>query len=278
MQRRHAPLDIAVIGTGIAGMSAAWLLSGAHRVTVYEQSDRLGGHTNTVEVPTPDGPVPVDTGFIVYNEGAYPNLTALFRHLGVATAPSDMSLAVSLREGALEYAATDLRGLFAQRRNLVRPRFWRMLFDLLRFYREAPRALAMIDDNALTLREWLDTNGYGRAFIEDHLLPMAAAIWSTPTAAVGDQPAAGFIRFCDNHGLLRVKDRPIWRTVVGGSRQYVERLTAPYAHEIRLGCGVHSLRRFPDGVLAWQDNRGQRTLFDHVVVAAPSRPGAGDVA
>ena len=266
MQRRHAPLDIAVIGTGIAGMSAAWLLSHAHRVTVFEQSDRLGGHSNTVEVPTPDGPVPVDIGFIVYNEAAYPNLTALFRHLGVATAPSDMSFAVSLREGALEYAATDLRGLFAQRRNLVRPRFWRMLFDLLRFYREAPRVLATIDGDALTLREWLDTNGYGRAFVEDHLLPMAAAIWSTPANAVGDQPAANFIRFCHNHGLLRLKDRPVWRTVAGGSRRYIERLTAPYAEDVRLCCGVRALWRFPDGVLV-ADDCGGRRLYDHVVIA-----------
>src|SRR5208282_2726497 len=237
MPRHHAPLDIAVIGTGIAGMSAAWLLSGRHRVTVYEQADRLGGHSNTVDVPGPVGPVAVDTGFIVYNEHTYPNLTALFRHLDVPTIPSEMSFAVSLRDGALEYSGTDPRGLFAQRRNLLRPRFWRMLHDLLRFYREAPRELATLDDATLSLRAWLDARGYGKAFVEDHLLPLAASIWCTPATAVGDQPAANFIRFCENHGLLRVRDRPIWRTVAGGSRLYVERLTAPYARDVRLRCG-----------------------------------------
>jgi uncharacterized protein len=231
MPYSRPPLDIAVIGTGIAGMSAAWLLSHAHRVTVHEQAIRLGGHSNTTDVIGLDGATPVDTGFIVYNEAAYPNLTALFRHLEVATQPSDMSFAVSLHDGALEYACTDLRGLFAQPRNLIRPRFWRMLQDLTRFYREAPHELAAIQDDALTLSDWLDLRGYSAAFIEDHLLPMAAAIWSTPASAVGGQPAANFIRFCHNHGLLQIKDRPIWRTVVGGSRSYVARLTAPYARE-----------------------------------------------
>jgi predicted NAD/FAD-binding protein len=266
MPRYHAPLDIAVIGTGIAGMSAAWLLSGSHRVTVYEQADRLGGHSNTVDVPGPGGPVAVDTGFIVYNEHTYPNLTALFRHLDVPTVESDMSFAVSLRDGALEYAGTDLRGLFAQRRNLLRPRFWTMLRDLLRFYREAPRDIATLDDPALSLRAYLDARGYSRAFVEDHLLPMAAAIWSTPSAAVGDQPAASFIRFCANHGLLQVRDRPAWRTVAGGSRRYVEKLTALYAKQVRLGCGVHNVRRLPDRVMV-SDCLGGMTRFDHVVIA-----------
>jgi hypothetical protein len=266
MPYSRAPLDIAVIGTGIAGMSAAWLLSHAHRVTVYEQATRLGGHSHTTDVAGLDGTVAVDTGFITYNETAYPNLTALFRCLEVATQPSDMSFAVSLRDGALEYAGTDLRGLFAQPRNLIRPRFWRMLRDLMRFYREAPQELATMDNEALSLRAWLDRRGYGPAFVEDHLLPMAAAIWSTPTDAVGDQPAANFIRFCQNHGLLQVKNRPIWRTVVGGSRSYVTRLTRPYMREARLGCGVRALRRFADGVQV-SDTFGGQARFDHVVVA-----------
>ena len=266
MPHNRPLLNIAVIGTGIAGMSAAWLLSTAHRVTVYEQATRLGGHSNTTYVEGLDGATAVDTGFIVYNEAAYPNLTALFRHFNVATRPSDMSFAVSLRGGALEYAGTDLRGLFAQKRNLLRPRFWRMLQDLLRFYREAPPELATISDNALTLNQWLEARGYSAAFAEDHLLPMAAAIWSTPAHAVGDQLAANFFRFCHNHGLLQVKDRPIWRTVVGGSRNYVARLTASYAHETRLGCGVRTLQRFPDGVIV-TDTSGGQARFDHVVVA-----------
>ena len=247
-------------------MSTAWLLSGAHRVTVYEQADRLGGHSHTVEVPGPDGPVAVDTGFIVYNESTYPNLTALFHHLDVPTKPSEMSFAVSLRDGTLEYSGTNLRGLFAQRRNLVRPRFWCMLRDLLRFYREAPHEVATMGDSTLSLRAWLDARGYGDAFIEDHLLPMAAAIWCTPTAAVGDQSAATFIRFCQNHGLLQVSNRPTWRTVVGGSRSYVARLTAPFVPDVRLGCGVRAIRRFPGGVQV-ADSYGQQARFDHVVLA-----------
>lgn len=266
MPRYQAALNIAVIGTGIAGMSAAWLLSGSHRVTVYEQADRLGGHSNTVDVPGPDGPVAVDTGFIVYNEQTYPNLTALFRHLGVPTLPSEMSFAVSLRDGSLEYAGTDLRGLFAQRRNLLRPRFWRMLHDLLRFYREAPGEIAALDGSAQSLRAYLDMRGYGSAFVEDHLLPMAAAIWSTPCSAVADQPAANFIRFCDNHGLLQVRNRPIWRTVAGGSRSYVEKLTAPFAQHARRGCGVRDVRRLPDRVVV-SDTSGGQASFDHVVIA-----------
>jgi uncharacterized protein len=266
MPRHRDKLDIAVIGTGIAGMSAAWLLSGTHHVTVYEQADRLGGHSNTVDVPGPAGPVAVDTGFIVYNEQTYPNLTALFRYLDVPTNPSDMSFAVSLRGGALEYAGTDLRGLFAQRRNLFRPRFWRMLQDLLRFYREAPREMTTLHGSTLSLRGYLDARGYGKAFVEDHLLPMAAAIWSTPCGAVGDQPAENFIRFCDNHGLLQVLNRPVWRTVAGGSRAYVRKLTASYADRLRLGCGVHQVRRLPDSVVVSDTCGGQRS-YDHLVIA-----------
>jgi predicted NAD/FAD-binding protein len=259
MPQRQPSLDIAVIGTGIAGMSAAWLLAGNHHVTVYERADRPGGHSNTVEVEGPVGPVAVDTGFIVYNEPAYPNLTALFRHLGVATTPSDMSFAVSLRNGELEYGGTDLRGLFAQRRNLLRPRFWRMIRDLLRFYREAPRDRPTLPAD-LTLRGYLEDRGYGPALAQDHLLPMAAAIWSTPAGAAGDQPAANFIRFCENHGLLQVSDRPVWRTVTGGSRRYVERLTASYRDAIRLNCGARRVQRLTDGVLVVD--------HDHVVIAA----------
>jgi len=182
------PLNIAVVGTGIAGMSAAWLASSRHRVTVYEQDRRIGGHTNTVVVPGPDGPVPVDTGFIVYNEANYPNLVALFRHLGVPTKVSDMSFAVSVADGALEYSGTGVGGLFAQRRNLVRRRFWSMLGGLRRFYRDGPAVLDRADADSLTLGQFLDAEGYSRAFINDHLLPMAAAVCRLP------QPTCASIR------------------------------------------------------------------------------------
>ncbi len=258
------PLRIAVIGSGISGMAAAWLLSECHDVTVYEKDARLGGHTNTVDVPGPSGAIAVDTGFIVYNEPAYPNLTALFRHLGVATKASDMSFAVSLDDGGFEYAGTDLNGLFAQRRNLVSPRFWSMLRDLRRFYRDATRDAASL--GTLSLGGYLERHGFGAAFRDDHLLPMAAAIWSAPSRTLLDYPAASFIRFCDNHGLLRISGRPVWRTVAGGARGYIEVLTARYADRIRLGCGATAVSRTVSGVRV-RDANGAIEDFDHVVLA-----------
>jgi predicted NAD/FAD-binding protein len=260
-------LRVAVVGTGISGMSAAWLLCQAHEVVVYEQATRPGGHSHTVDVPGAAGTQPVDMGFIVYNEATYPTLTALFRHLGVPTQASDMSFAVSLRDGALEYAGTDLRGLFAQRRNLLNPRFWSLLRDLVRFYRDASRDALSGLPAGQTLGQYLAANRYGEPFVRDHLLPMAAAIWSTPADRMADYPAAAFLRFCKNHGLLQLTDRPRWRTVTGGSRAYVERLTAPYADRIRLDCGVRTIRREHDGVRIL-DTGGEEASYDHVVIAA----------
>lgn len=256
---------IAVVGTGIAGLSCAWLLSKRHEVTVFESEARLGGHSHTVDAPDGKGTVAVDTGFIVYNEPAYPNLTALFRHLEVPTAASDMSFAVSLDAGALEYAGTDLRGLFAQKRNLLRPRFWAMLRELLRFYREAPRDAQAAGDQ--TLDDYLDAHGYGRAFRDDHLYPMAAAIWSAPAAQVGRYPVAAFVRFCENHGLLQVSDRPVWRTVTGGSREYVRRLGEPLAGRIQLDQAVLELHREPDSVRLRTSAGWWPERFDQVVLA-----------
>jgi predicted NAD/FAD-binding protein len=259
----HQRRRVAVIGGGISGLSAAWLLSRAHDVTVYEQAPRLGGHSRTVV--TAAG-VPVDMGFIVYNEATYPNLIALFRHLGVETQHSDMSFAVSIGDGRLEYAGTDLKGLFAQPANLARPRFWAMLRDLLRFYRAAPRDAAALERDLMSLDDYVARGGYGPGFVQDHLLPMAAAIWSTPAAEVGAYPATAFIRFCENHGLLQLRDRPVWRSVVGGSQAYVRRLAEPFAATTRLGCGVVALRREADGVVL-RDTAGEATRYDEVVIA-----------
>ena len=264
MNHPSSPLNIAVVGTGISGMSAAWLLSERCRVTVYEEAERIGGHSHTVMVPTSAGEVPVDTGFIVYNEPAYPNLAALFRHLDVPTKVSDMSFAVSLDEGGLEYNGTDIRGLFAQRRNLLSLRFWSMLRDLHRFDRNAPAHAGKL--GLTSLGDYLAQEGYGRAFTDDHLLPMAAAIWSAPAQTLLDYPAEAFIRFCENHCLLSIARRPMWRTVEGGSRVYVERLTARYADRIRLGTGARAITRTPNGVLI-RDASGATERFDHVVVA-----------
>ncbi len=260
-------LDIAIVGTGIAGLSAAWLLSHRHRVTVYEKNERVGGHTNTVEVAGPDGPVPVDTGFIVYNEVNYPNLVALFDHLEVPTEPSDMSFAASVDDGGLEYSGSGLAGLFAQRRNLVRPRFYSMLRDTLRFYRDGAALLADASLAELSLGDMLVRGGYGPAFITDHLLPMAAAIWSTPVADMRAYPAAAFVRFCMNHGLMQVRGRPRWRTVAGGSREYVRRLSAPFADRIRTAAPIARIHR-AGGRVALGLASGEVAHHDHVVIAA----------
>ena len=256
-------LDIGVIGSGIAGLSAAWLLSQRHRVTLYESANRPGGHGNTIDAMTASGPVPVDTGFIVYNEQTYPNLTALFRHLGVATRETVMTLAVSLDDGRLEYACTNLASLFAQRRNLISPRFWSMLWDLARFYREAPKH----GRDSGNLGAFLDAHGYGEAFQRDHLLPMAAAIWSASASDLRDYPAAGFIRFCDNHGLLKLTGRPPWRTVDGGCRVYIRRLMDAIGTGARIGEGVVSVRRDDDGVTV-RTAGGRSRTHDHVVIGA----------
>lgn len=262
----HPRQRIAVIGAGIAGMSAAWLLSKRHEVTVYEKADRLGGHSNTVTIETSAGPTPVDTGFIVYNDVTYPNLVALFEHLGVPTSPSDMSFGVSLNGGKTEYSSVGASAFLCGGRNLINPRFWSMTLDLLRFYNNAPLELLGARRDMITLGEYLERRGYGDAFQRDHLLPQAAAIWSASMAEIHHYPACAFVRFFENHGLLKLKGRPKWRTVTGGSRAYVEKLTAPYAAQARLQCGAVSVQRDSAGVLV-RDARGVER-YDHVVIGA----------
>lgn len=257
---------IAVIGSGISGLSAAWLASRSNRVVLYEADHRLGGHSNTAIVPTAYGDIPVDTGFIVYNDKNYPNLVALFQHLNVPTIASDMSFAASIDDGRFEYSGTGLKGLLGQRLNIARPRFWRMLTDVLRFYREAEGLLKRPELEGLTLGEYLDRENYSKAFIEDHLLPMGAAIWSMTTIDMRAYPLHAFVRFFVHHGLILLKGRPRWRTVLGGSREYVSRLTADFAGEIRLSTPVARIQRMANGVIV-TDKSGHADRFDDVIIA-----------
>lgn len=260
------PLRIAVVGAGIAGLSAAWLLARKHQVTLFEGDARLGGHAHTVEAPGTKGPVPVDTGFIVYNEANYPNFTALLDHLGVQSRATDMSLSVSLDDGGFEYSSYGA-GLFAQGRNLFSRRFWGMLRDVSRFYREGPKDLAALEQPMTALGDYLEQKGYCRAFQEDHLLPQASAIWSTPLAAIRDYPAAALIRFFQNHGMMQLFGRGLWRTVAGGSRAYVQPLASAFQGEVRQGERIVSIRRDASGV-DLRDAHGRVSRFDHVVIAA----------
>lgn len=257
---------IAVIGSGISGAASAYLLARSHDVTLFEAEGRLGGHSNTIDVDLGGVATPVDTGFIVYNELNYPHFAGMLDHLGVATHRSDMSFAVSLDDKRLEYSGEGLRGIFAQRRNLLRPSHWQMLFDLLGFYRQAARFAQLHDLTEMTLDDLLVRFGCSAAFRRAHILPMAAAIWSTPYERIMDFPAAAFVRFFENHGLFRLSGRPRWRTVTGGSRAYVQALSAAFHGTTRLAAPITSVGRSDDGV--WVTPRGSAPeRFDAAVIA-----------
>jgi uncharacterized protein len=261
-------LKIAVAGSGISGLSAAWLLSKSHDVTLFERDGRLGGHSNTVNVEAPEGKIPVDTGFIVYNTASYPNLIALFEHLGVQTAATKMGFAVSLNGGGYEYAGgSGAKGLFGQPSNLINPAHWQMVRDILRFFREAAALLQDDADPYVSIGQWLSERGYSRPFVDHHILPMAAAIWSAPASALMAFPAVAFAKFFANHGLLQIKNRPQWRTVVGGSRAYVRKLTSAIQGEIQSGNGIRAVARLAHGVDVTLDDGGVRR-FDHLVIAS----------
>ncbi len=261
-------MKIAVIGTGIAGNVAAYHLARDHDITVFEAADRIGGHTNTVQVDHEGQTHAVDTGFIVFNNRTYPNFIALLEELGVAYQDSNMSFSVKDERSGLEYNGTSLNALFAQRRNLISPRFIRMIRDILRFNREAP-ALLEADAGDITLDGYLSANGYSPGFIDQYIMPMGAAIWSAKPEVMGRMPARFFVRFFANHGLLTVSDRPVWKVITGGSHRYVEKLTAGHREDIRLGCPVQSIQRYPDHVLV-KAHGAAAERFDHVFIASHS--------
>ncbi len=261
-------MKIAIVGSGIAGNLAAYHLQREHEITVFEADARVGGHSNTVDVDIAGRSYAVDTGFIVYNDWTYPQFIDLLEELAVPTQASEMSFSVRCEMTGLEYNGTTLNSLFAQRRNLLRPRFYRMLFDILRFNRTAPEVLKNNDDD-LTLDEFLQQGNYSREFIQHYILPMGAAIWSASPEGMGGVPVGFFVRFFHNHGLLSVDDRPTWRVIRGGSRQYVDRLVARFLDRIWLNTAVEWIRRQPDHIeLKAQGMEVQK--FDKVFLACHS--------
>ncbi|MBK9243477.1 MAG: FAD-dependent oxidoreductase [Burkholderiales bacterium] len=278
-------MKVAIVGSGIAGLGCAHALLAERQhgvqVTLFEAERRLGGHTNTVDVRLDGVEHPVDTGFLVFNERTYPNLIRLLAELGVPTAKSDMSFAVSVPTVGgrrIEWAGTDLAGVFAQRRNLASPRFLGMLADILRFNRQATRiAQGAEQAGEQTLGEFLDRHRYGESFRRWYLLPMAAAIWSCPMRTMLGYPLATFVRFCHNHGLLQVADRPQWFTVAGGARQYVQRIAARLT-DLRLATPVLEVRRNEAaGKVSVRTARGVEA-FDQVVLACHSDQSAAMLA
>jgi uncharacterized protein len=259
---------MAIIGGGVSGLTTAHLLCDEHEVTLYEANDYLGGHTNTVDVTVGGVTWPVDTGFIVFNERTYPNFIGLLERLGVASQPSVMSFSVSSQKNGLEYCATNLDTLFAQRRNLLSLPFWRMLREIFRFNRQS-RELCECDDMTLTLGTYLSSHGYSSAFVESFLVPMGAAIWSADPHQFLQFPAAAFVRFFNNHGILNVIDQPKWRVISGGSRNYVEPLARPFRDRVRLATPVERVRRLADRVEV-TPRGGLPETFDQVIIAAHS--------
>ena len=255
---------IAVVGSGIAGLSAAWLLSRAHEVWVFEKDARIGGHTHTVTVDTPEGPVPVDTGFIVHNRVNYPNFIRLLDELGVATCPSDMSFAAS--GNAHPWCTVGLNGLFAERRHLVSPAFYGLWAEVIRFNRVAKALLTEADGDGPTLGEYLARHRFSECFKTEYLYPMAGAVWSTTLADMAAFPAATLARFFHNHGFLGLTTHHPWRTIPGGTSRYLEPITRPYRDRLVTGARIISIRRAADGVHLHLE--GQETLvFDQVVLA-----------
>lgn len=263
----HPPKRLAIIGTGISGLGAAYLLRHSYDITVYEQESRPGGHARTVTIDYDGAPISVDTGFIVFNYRNYPYLTALFEELAVPVEKSDMSLGLSLENGRFEWGCASLGAVFAQPANILRRDFWRMLRDMFRFNKQA-RAMAGEDDT-LTLGALLDRLGMSEAFRNRFLLPTAGAIWSSSPEQITDFPARSFLTFFDNHGLLSINDQPQWYTVTGGSKEYVRRITDLLGERLRLGSPVRQIECTEGGVRVLT-HYGESEHYDAVILATHS--------
>lgn len=261
-------MRIAIVGTGIAGNTAAYKLREHHDITVYEASSYVGGHTNTIDVAEGDTTIAVDTGFIVFNDRTYPNFIELLEEIGQESQPSVMSFSVSSGDGRLEYNGAGLNALFAQRRNILRPPFFRMVRDILRFNAEAMTTLPLEEDGQ-TVGGYLLRHGYSREFMNDYLVPMAAAIWSAEPVAIHEMPLQFLVRFFDNHGLLQLKDRPVWRVIEGGSREYVAKMVAGHRDRIRLDTPVQAVIRHASGVEIVTERHGHE-WYDAVFLACHS--------
>jgi predicted NAD/FAD-binding protein len=254
---------IAIVGSGISGMACGWFLNRDHDVTVYEKEGRTGGHSHTVMVAEGRETIPVDTGFMVYNEVTYPLLTRLFNELNVVTKPTSMSFSVRHESDGIEFNGGSLNLLFGQRRNLLNPRYWKMLMQINRFNHETVRELEEERFGDLTLRDYVRARGYGEDFLKWYLSPMAAAVWSSPPERIDTFPARTLMRFWHNHGFLGLDTQHPWRTVSGGSRCYVEKLTAPFKDRIHQGAPVRSVK---DTTVYLED--GTSATYDQVVIAA----------
>ncbi len=261
-------MRIAVIGSGISGMVSAYLLSQDHEIVLYEANDYIGGHTNTIDVSIEGTSYPVDTGFIVFNEKTYPNFIKLMRILKVAWQPSNMSFSLQCHRTGLVFSPSTLNALFVQRKNLFRPSFYRMLWDALRFRREASE-LVRSDDYSITLESYLEQQNYSQTFIENFIIPMGGAIWSADPVQFRKFPARYLVEFFNNHGFLNVRHQPQWLVIKGGSRQYIDPLTRPYQDRIRLNSPVASVRRSPINVEI-TTRAGDTASFDQVVIATHS--------
>ena len=261
-------MKIAIIGSGISGLTAAWLLHQSHEITVFEANDYIGGHTHTIDVDVDGEQLAIDTGFIVYNDWTYPNFIQMLEWLGIGSLATEMSFSVRCERSQIEYNGSNFNGLFAQRSNLLKPRFHRMLQDILRFNREAV-GLLEADHDSLTVDEYVTQRGYSKQFSDLYLIPMGAAIWSCPPETFGKFPVRFIVEFYRNHGLLSIRDRPQWRVISGGSKRYVEKLIAPFEDRIRLNTPVESIDREETGVTICATG-SEDERFDHAIFACHS--------